>query len=82
MDAGSVVVFVLPNDLHRRRLGISIGRRFGTAVSRNRVKRLLREAFRLERAAMATSIDLVVLVRPHRERALADYRELMRRAGR
>jgi len=46
------------------------------------VKRLLREAFRIERSALPSGIDLVILVRPHRARTLADYREMLRRAGR
>lgn len=82
IDAGAIVVFVRPNESSRTRLGISIGRRFGTAVARNRVKRLLREAFRIERSALPSGIDLVILVRPHRARTLADYREMLRRAGR
>ncbi len=81
-DAGAVVVLALRTDRPHTRLGISIGRRFGGAVARNRLKRLLREAFRLERAAMPPGLDLVVLVRPHRERPLADYREVLRRAAR
>lgn len=80
-DAGAIVLLVLPNELGRTRLGISIGRRFGIAVARNRVKRLLREAFRLERASLPTGVDLVVLVRPHRERTLDDYRAALRRAA-
>jgi len=41
------------------RLGITIPRRWGSAVERNRVKRLLREAFRRHRAEFA-GVDLVV----------------------
>lgn len=59
------------------RLGLSVGRRVGTAVKRGRVKRLLREAFRLEQARLPAGVDLVVAVHPHAELALAEYRRLL-----
>lgn len=79
-DAGILVLLVRPNAGATTRIGISIGRRVGGAVQRNRIKRLLREAFRLERPSLPAGLDLVVLVRPHRQRCVADYRAILRRA--
>ncbi len=44
--AGPLVVYTLPNELGHPRLGLSVPRRAGGAVVRNRIKRQLREAFR------------------------------------
>ncbi|MBI1304150.1 MAG: ribonuclease P protein component [Phycisphaera sp.] len=67
-----------PNDGRETRLGISIGRRFGCAARRNRVRRLLREAFRLSQAVhphgAPAPYDIVIVVRPHEARALEAYR--------
>lgn len=50
------------NGLPFPRLGISVAKSAGGAVRRNRMKRLLREAFRLGRAALPPGIDLVAVV--------------------
>ncbi len=42
------------------RLGITIGRKAGGAVVRNRVRRLLREAFRLYHAELPAGLDIIV----------------------
>ena len=46
------------------RLGISIGRRVGSAVVRNRLKRQLRELYRRRLRSKVRDLDLVVQVRP------------------
>ena len=47
----------------RARLGITVSRKTGTAVVRNRAKRLVREAFRLTEQLWAPGIDVVVIVK-------------------
>lgn len=74
---GPLTVFALPNDLGHPRLGLSVGRKVGTAPKRNRVKRLLREAFRLMQHDLPRGYDVVVNVRPHETALLADYQRML-----
>jgi len=69
-----VVVHAFPNGLGMVRLGVSVGRRFGRATARNRVKRRLREAVRWHRPRMRTGVDVVVV--PRTAAGTAAYREL------
>jgi ribonuclease P protein component len=56
------------------RLGVSVSRKVGGAVHRNKVKRLLREAFRAREDDLPPDHDFVVVARP-------DVRELAEREG-
>ncbi|MGH7176206.1 MAG: ribonuclease P protein component, partial [Tepidisphaeraceae bacterium] len=72
---GPLTAYAQPNDLDHPRLGISISAAVGTAVRRNRIKRLLRESFRLLQHDSPRGYDLVVVVRRHEPLILAEYQK-------
>jgi ribonuclease P protein component len=58
-----IVLCALPNNLELSRFGFAVSRRVGKAVVRNRVRRRMREAVRLRRAAIAAGWDMVFIAR-------------------
>ncbi|HYE18410.1 MAG TPA: ribonuclease P protein component [Tepidisphaeraceae bacterium] len=74
---GPLTIFALPNDLTHPRLGLSVGRKVGIAPKRNRIKRLLREAFRMLQHDWPAGYDVVINVRPHDVLLLADYQRIL-----
>lgn len=58
-----LVVYVEANGLAWSRLGLKVSRRLGNAVCRNRIKRRLREAFRLHQHELPCGLDVVCLPR-------------------
>jgi len=70
-----LVLYTFPNlSTQPPRLGLSVSRKVGGAVERNRVKRLLREAFARTEAELRPGQDIVVVARP-------EARELAEREG-
>ena len=59
-----VYAFPRPGDDGSPRLGVSVGRKLGGAVERNRVKRLLRDAFWACSDRVAPGHDFVIVARP------------------
>jgi ribonuclease P protein component len=60
----NLVIYGVENDRDYARIGISVSRKkVKKAVARNRIKRLLREAFRLSRAQLPRGVDLIVVPR-------------------
>jgi len=81
-DLGGIIVYGAANGLGVARLGLSVSRKVGGAVRRNRVKRLLREAFRAVQRELPAGIDLVVVARPHEEWDGMRYRTALLQAAR
>lgn len=79
MSRGPLKLFVRRNRQGHARLGISVPKRVGNAPRRNRIKRRLREAFRLMQHDWPGdgAWDLIVVVRPHEPLLLADYQRIL-----
>ncbi len=58
-----LVLYVKENDLGRNRVGISVSKKVGNSVVRHRVKRLIKESYRLHEESFHIGYDLVFIAR-------------------
>ena len=73
---GYLVLYCRKNGSAENRIGLTVGAKLGHAVHRNRLRRRLREIYRLHEQQFARGYDIVVVAR---SRAMqADYRQLER----
>jgi ribonuclease P protein component len=63
LSAYFFIALVAPAKGERSRIGITVSRKVGGAVERNRIKRLAREAFRLNRHLFSRPLDICLIAR-------------------
>lgn len=86
-SAGFLALALAGNATNKPRLGLVVSRKVGNAVTRNRIKRILREGFRLHPEAFPAGRDYVFTARPgiseiETREIWAAMQHLARRAGR
>ncbi len=59
-----LVMYVMKNSLEVNRVGISVSKKVGNSVVRHRVKRLIRESYRLQENIFNSGLDIVIIARP------------------
>ena len=79
-ESGPLLVYALRNELDHPRLGLSVSRKTGGAVRRVRMKRRLRECFRMLKNELDAGFDFVVVVRPHDDSGIPGYERHLRSA--
>jgi len=73
-----LTIYVCRNGLGYSRMGVSVGRRHGSSVVRNRLKRLLREAYRRSKSELPRGFDYVLIPSGGGERTPAQLMESLR----
>lgn len=71
-----LVLYILRNNTGRNRIGITISKKVGKSVRRNRVKRLIRENFRMVEMDLKKGYDMVFVSRKTRE--LPSFKQITR----
>ena len=81
-----LIIYARENGLAYNRLGLSVSRKVGPAVVRNKVRRLYREAFRLTKGELPVGMDLILIPRgvgiPTRDDLMDSLRKLVPQAAR
>ncbi len=58
-----LVMYILENETECNRIGISVSKKVGNSIVRHRLKRLVKEAYRLQEPLFQAGLDIVVIAR-------------------
>ena len=75
VELGTITIFILPNREGKTRLGISVSRKTGGSVERNRIKRRIKEAARNNAHRLPQGSDIVIIAR--RNAREASYHDIV-----
>ena len=81
------ILYFLPNKSDTNRLGLKVGKKIAKAVKRNRVRRLLKESYRLMETDIKSGYDIVIVAKSDclsadtYHEVSAEMHELLKRAG-
>ena len=78
-DGQLLVYAAVGNEQRGTRFGLSVSRKHGNAVRRGRLKRLLREAFRVQQHDLPSGLDLVLIPRQGADPTLEDLKRALLR---
>lgn len=74
--SGPLLIYRRANECAHARLGLSVPKKVGNAVVRNRIKRRCREAFRIIQNELP-SVDILLTVRFHSPLPMEDYKKFI-----
>nr|WP_178633086.1 ribonuclease P protein component [uncultured Mediterraneibacter sp.] len=58
-----LVMYIIPNELNKNRIGISVSKKVGNSVVRHHLARLIRESYRLSEEHFQCGYDIVIIAR-------------------
>ncbi len=69
-----LVMYIMENGTDKNRIGISVSKKVGNSIIRHRVKRLIKESYRLQEKVFNSGLDIVIVARTNA--ASVQYKEI------
>lgn len=74
-----LLIYAKPNNFKVTRIGLSVSRKMGGAVVRTKLKRLIREAFRISQNDIPAGLDLIIIPRTVEDVSLENYSKSLKK---